>query len=91
MNKKILVLPTVLIGSAIALAISVATISVPATAQQAAEKCYGIAAAGKNDCATATSSCAGTSKTDHQADAFITVPAGTCAKIAGSTSVPKQS
>jgi uncharacterized membrane protein len=47
------------------------------------EKCYGVAAAGKNDCQTATSSCAGTSAEDRQADAFIAVPKGTCSKIAG--------
>ncbi len=47
------------------------------------EKCFGVSAAGKNDCQTATSSCAGTSKNDRQVDAFIAVPKGTCAKIAG--------
>jgi uncharacterized membrane protein len=47
------------------------------------EKCYGVAAAGKNDCQTATSSCAGTSTSDRQVDAFIAVPKGTCGKIAG--------
>ena len=47
------------------------------------EKCYGIATAGKNDCQTATSSCAGTSTSDRQVDAFIAVPKGTCGKIAG--------
>jgi uncharacterized membrane protein len=52
-------------------------------AQGAGEKCYGVAKAGKNDCQTATSSCAGTSKKDHQVDAWITLPKGTCAKIAG--------
>ena len=49
------------------------------------EKCYGVAKAGKNDCQTATSSCAGTSTSDRQADAFIAVPKGTCGKIAGGT------
>ena len=47
------------------------------------DKCYGIAKAGSNDCQTAASSCAGTSKKDAQADAWIYVPAGTCSKIAG--------
>ena len=50
-----------------------------------AEKCYGIAKAGKNDCETATSSCAGTSKRDSQADAWIYVAAGTGDKIAGAS------
>ena len=49
----------------------------------AAEKCFGIAKAGKNDCQTAKSSCAGTSKTDSQADAWISVPKGVCDKLVG--------
>jgi uncharacterized membrane protein len=48
-----------------------------------AEKCYGVAKAGKNDCQTANSSCAGTSKKDSQSDAWIFVPAGTCARLVG--------
>ncbi len=47
------------------------------------EKCYGVAKAGKNDCATKTSSCAGTSKQDKQKDAFVVVPKGLCDKLAG--------
>jgi uncharacterized membrane protein len=53
------------------------------------EKCYGIAKAGQNDCQTANSSCAGTSKRDGQADAWIYVPAGACAKIVGGNAKPK--
>ena len=52
------------------------------------EKCYGVAAAGKNDCQTASSSCAGTAKEDRQKDAFIAVPKGTCSKIAGGSLEP---
>ncbi|WP_434357557.1 DUF2282 domain-containing protein [Parasalinivibrio latis] len=47
------------------------------------EKCYGVVKAGKNDCATASSSCAGTSKTDGQKDAFVMVPKGLCDRLAG--------
>ena len=47
------------------------------------EKCYGVVKAGKNDCQTANSSCAGTSKRDSQPDAWAYVPVGTCAKIVG--------
>ncbi|MFC1674207.1 DUF2282 domain-containing protein, partial [Pseudomonadota bacterium] len=47
-----------------------------------------IAKAGHNDCQTATSSCAGTSKMDSQGDAFVAVPQGTCAKIAGGALEP---
>jgi len=69
---------------AIASALAAALV-LPATvqAQGNVEKCYGVAKAGKNDCQTATSSCAGTSKKDAQADAWISVPKGTCDKIVG--------
>ncbi len=84
MNKKSFVVPSLFVGSAVAMAITISTLSIPMVAQAAdAEKCYGVAAAGKNDCKTATSSCAGTSKMDRQPDAFLMVPAGTCAKLAG--------
>lgn len=47
------------------------------------EKCYGITKAGKNDCQTASSACAGTAKKDRQKDAWIYIPKGTCDKIVG--------
>jgi len=43
------------------------------------EKCFGVAKAGKNDCkAGPGTSCAGTSKSDFQGNAWKLVPAGTC-------------
>ncbi|MGE0423906.1 MAG: DUF2282 domain-containing protein [Reyranellaceae bacterium] len=72
-----------IIASAVA-----AAIGLPGTvlAQKAeTEKCYGISKAGKNDCQTASSSCAGTAKKDAQKDAWISVPKGTCAKIVGAS------
>lgn len=53
------------------------------------EQCFGVAAAGKNDCATKSSSCAGTSKVDNQGDAFVAVPKGLCEKLAGGSLTPK--
>jgi len=53
------------------------------------EKCAGIVKAGQNDCGTSKSACAGTSKMDRDAEAWITVPKGTCAKIAGGTVTDK--
>ena len=47
------------------------------------EKCYGVSKAGKNDCQTANTSCAGTSKKDNQGDAWIYMPKGSCDKIVG--------
>jgi uncharacterized membrane protein len=55
------------------------------------EKCYGIAEAGKNDCQTAYSSCAGTSKTDGDPSAWILLPQGTCEKIVGGSLEPGKS
>ena len=53
------------------------------------EKCYGVVKAGKNDCKTLSSACAGHSVTDAQKDAFIAVPTGTCERIVGgSTTAP---
>jgi uncharacterized membrane protein len=46
------------------------------------EKCYGVALAGKNDCAAGPgTTCAGTSKVDYQGNAWKLVPAGTCTSI----------
>jgi uncharacterized membrane protein len=55
------------------------------------EKCYGVVKAGHNDCQTASSSCAGTSKRDMQADAWIYLPEGSCGKVAGGSTEPKKS
>ena len=46
------------------------------------EKCYGVSLAGENDCAAGPgTTCAGTSTTDYQGNAWTLVPAGTCAEI----------
>jgi uncharacterized membrane protein len=80
---------TLALASALAAALAMTTAAVAQDAKQ--EKCYGVAKAGKNDCQTASSSCAGTSKKDNQADAWIYLPAGTCEKIAGASKEPKKS
>lgn len=82
----------VLIASAVAAALSLPMIAMAAPAAEPkfqAEKCYGVAKAGKNDCQTAMSSCAGTSKRDGQNDAWLYVPAGTCERIVGASLKPK--
>jgi uncharacterized membrane protein len=76
-----------LLASAIAAAISMAQATTATAADN--EKCFGISAAGKNDCQTASNSCAGTTTQDRQADAWIYVPKGTCEKIAGASLEPK--
>ncbi len=61
------------------LASALAAIATPATAEDAKEKCYGIAMKGQNDCAAGPgTTCAGTSKIDYQQNAFKLVPKGTC-------------
>jgi uncharacterized membrane protein len=77
---------------ALLLAVAVGTAaSVTGTAQAAdSEKCYGVAKAGKNDCQTPVSSCAGTNKADGNGQAFILVPKGTCDKLAGGSVSPKK-
>lgn len=46
------------------------------------EKCYGIALAGRNDCAAGPgTTCAGTSTVDFQGNAWKLVPSGTCETI----------
>jgi uncharacterized membrane protein len=74
-----------------------AVITAPLVAQAApaamptgyqAEKCYGVAKAGLNDCQTASHSCAGTATKDMDRASWIYVPAGTCQKISGGSTMP---
>lgn len=79
---------TILVASALATVLSLSAFGT-AKAEGENEKCYGIAKAGKNDCQTATHSCAGTATADAQPDSWIYVPKGTCDKIAGASLEPK--
>ena len=55
-----------------------------------AEKCYGIAKAGANDCAsTGNNSCGGSSKVASDPRAWIYVPAGYCERIVGGSLKPR--
>jgi uncharacterized membrane protein len=89
MNKRYL------IASALAAAIAGPSIVLaqagPATEPTfKAEKCYGIAKAGKNDCAsTGSNSCAGTAKADGDPRAWIFVPEGYCERIVDASLQPK--
>ncbi len=70
-------------GIALAAGIAAGMAATPVAAQGAdKEKCYGVAKAGKNDCAAGPgTSCAGTSKTDYQGNAWKLVDKGTCTKM----------
>jgi uncharacterized membrane protein len=88
MNKRLF------IATALAAAISTPMLlsaqkPVPAPTWKA-EKCYGIAKAGKNDCAsTGNNSCGGSSKLDRDSKAWIYVPEGYCDRIVGASKTPK--
>lgn len=47
------------------------------------EKCYGINAVSKNDCAEGAHSCAGQATKARDTKSFVLLPGGDCAKIAG--------
>lgn len=49
------------------------------------EKCQGIAKTGQNDCGTSKHACAGQAAVDGDAEEWVYVPEGTCAKIVGGT------
>lgn len=75
-----------LIAAAAASLLSTMLMATPAMAQDK-EKCYGIAEAGKNDCANlaGTHSCAGQSKVAMEAGEWKYVAKGTCGDMKGMT------
>lgn len=86
MQKSNLMLASAISG---VLALGATMAAAPAMAAEK-EKCYGVAKAGQNDCATKTTSCAGTSTVDNQGDAFIALPKGLCDRLAGGSLTPKE-
>lgn len=52
------------------------------------QKCYGINAVAKNDCAEGAHSCAGQADQARDPKSFVLLPAGDCVKIQGGTSTP---
>ena len=81
-----------LVSSALAAALSLGLVAQAQAADDKAakEKCYGIAKAGQNDCASANGShsCAGQAKADKDANEWKYVAKGTCEKDGGSTKAP---
>ena len=88
MNRRF-VLASVLAAAIATPALLTAQKPVPAPPWKA-EKCYGIAKAGKNDCAsTGNNSCGGTSKLSADPKAWVYVPEGYCDRIVGGSKTPK--
>lgn len=70
------IITTTFVASAVATAVLGVTAN---TAHAAAEKCYGVALAGKNDCKSgAGTTCSGTSTVDYQGNAWKIVDKGSC-------------
>jgi uncharacterized membrane protein len=53
------------------------------------EKCFGVAKAGKNDCAGAAHACSGQSKANASGKEWIKVPKGTCERLVGGSLAAK--
>lgn len=73
-----------MIAATAAAVMSVSMLAVPAAAQEK-EKCFGIAKAGQNDCASTSGahSCAGQSKVDMDKTEWKYVAKGTCKTMKG--------
>jgi len=73
-----------LIAATAAAVMSLSMVAVPAAAQEK-EKCFGIAKAGQNDCASVNGahSCAGQSKVDMDKTEWKYVAKGTCKSMKG--------
>ncbi|MEY4296142.1 MAG: hypothetical protein RLY82_1830 [Pseudomonadota bacterium] len=78
---------TYIATSAAAILLTSLLASTQVSAQAAKEKCYGIAAAGQNDCANlaGTHSCAGQSKVSNDAGEWKYVAKGECKNMKGMT------
>jgi uncharacterized membrane protein len=82
---ELLMYKSILNAAALATVLS-AAVSTPAFAQDSGkEKCFGIATAGKNDCAnlSGSHSCAGEAKADKEVGEWKYVNKGECAKLGG--------
>ena len=64
------------------LALSLTSVSAYAADDSNTEKCYGVAKAGKNDCAGPAHACAGQSK-ESSGKEWIKLPKGSCERIVG--------
>ena len=90
MKASTMALASALVGSVAMSAVAVAQTGPAPKPEYKFEKCYGIAKAGKNDCAsTGNNSCGGSSKLNSDPKAWIYVPAGYCDRIVGGSVQPK--
>ncbi len=97
MNRQLLAASTLTAAIGLALAMQAPTVraqgmanppqvvkdNMARMAKDKLQKCYGINAAAKNDCAEGAHSCAGQATQARDAKSFVLLPAGDCAKIQG--------
>jgi uncharacterized membrane protein len=83
MNTK-----TTLITAALGSLLALGAVTVSAAEDANTEKCYGVAKAGKNDCAGAKHACAGQSTKAADANEWVKVPTGTCERLVGGSLTP---
>jgi len=86
MNKQTMIAAA--IGGLLTLSMGASLLAADEAADS--EKCYGVAKAGKNDCAGAAHACAGQSKQDGSPTEWLKLPSGTCEKIVGGSLTPKK-
>jgi len=89
MNARTALITTT-VGSLLALAQTGSQAQQPAASPGFdAERCFGVARAGKNDCAANGHACQGQAKRDHSPREWLFLPAGTCERIVGGSPTAK--
>ena len=78
-----------LISSAVVGLLALGATATAQAAEAPSEKCYGVAKAGKNDCASKTHGCQGLATTSGDGKEWIKLPAGTCERLNGGSLTSK--
>jgi len=78
------------LAGVLSVGVVMSAMAAPVPADPTKDKCFGIAKAGKNDCASATGahSCAGLASKDKDAGDWNYVAKGDCAKMGGKLEAP---
>lgn len=80
MNRSI---ATATLAAAIGIGTLASAVGANAATPPGNEKCYGVNAIAKNDCAAGAHSCAGQATKARDPASFVYLPVGACGKIAG--------
>jgi uncharacterized membrane protein len=95
MNRYVLAASTLSAAVGLALALQApvraadsSSMAMTAAAKPKLEKCYGVNATAKNDCAAGAHSCAGQATMARDPKSFVLLPSGDCTKIQGGTLAP---